>query len=117
MKNIVLFGLLSTVLFIGCSSKEAKIIEPQEVVKIEVKVESKESLRLKAEKLQALQAEKALEERRLAEEKKIELKKKLDREAVTNSDKKLKAQEVLDYKIDENTPLILKNQSEEKAYE
>jgi len=119
MKNIVLLGLLSTVLFVGCSLKEAKIVEPKEVAtpKVEVEIESEESLKLKAEKIKALQEEKALEEKRLAEEKKIELKKKLDREALINADKKLKAEEIRDYKIDENTPLILRNKSEEKAYE
>ena len=116
MKNIVL--LLSTILFVaGCSSQKAEIIEPEQIVNVVVEVESEESIKLKAENMKLLQAEKILEDQRLAEEKKIELKKKLDQEALTNADKKLKAEEVRDYQIDENTPLILINQSEEKAYE
>jgi len=113
MKNIV---LLSTILFVaGCSFQQAEIIEPEEIVNVEV--ESAESITLKSENIKLLQTEKKVEEPKSPEEKKMELKRKLDQEALTNADKKLKAEEVRDYKIDENTPLILINQSEDKAYE
>ena len=100
MKNIVLLGLLSTILFIGCSSKTIKIVEQKREVKTELSVED-------------INAQKELEEK----ENKLKLKKKLDEEALTNSDKKLNATEIKSYIIDENTPLILKNQSKERAYE
>jgi predicted component of type VI protein secretion system len=104
MKNILLLGLLSTILFVGCSSKTIEIIEEKQEQQREVKIE------LSAEDINA---QKELEE----EKKKEELKKKLDSEALTNSDKKLNADEIDGYVIDESTPLILKNQSEERAYE
>lgn len=100
MKNIVLLGLLSTILFIGCSSKTIEIVEQKREVKTELSVED-------------INAQKELEEK----ENKLELKKKLDAEALTNSDKKLNAKEIKSYIIDEKTPLILKNQSKERAYE
>ena len=125
MKNVVLLSLLSTLLFIGCSSKQARILEPREViippkevvqnkVKNNINLETAKSLKIKAKELEA---KKALEKQRLAEEKKRALKERLDREALINADKELKAEEVQNYTIDENTPLILKNQSEERAYE
>jgi len=101
MKNTLLLGLLSTILFVGCSSKEIKIIEKKkEPKKIELSVEE-------------IKLQKELEEAKIKEE----LKKKLDAEALTNSDKKLNSDEIDSYVIDEHTPLILKNQSEERAYE
>jgi len=104
MKNIVLLGLLSTILFVGCSSKTIEIVEEKQEQKREVKIELS---------VEDINAQKELEE----EKKKVELKKKLDEEALTNSDKKLNAKEINSYVIDESTPLILKNQSEERAYE
>jgi len=104
MKNIVLLGLLSTMLFVGCSSRKIEIVEKKQEQKKEIQIE------LSAEDIQA---QEELEEAKIKEE----LKKKLDAEALTNSDKKLNADEIDSYVIDENTPLILKNQSEERAYE
>jgi len=100
MKNIILFGLLSTVLFVGCSSKTIEIVEQKKEVKTELSIKD-------------ITAQKELEE----EKKRVELKKKLDEEALINSDKKLNAKEINSYVIDENTPLILKNQSKDRAYE
>jgi hypothetical protein len=110
VKNILLLGLLPSFLFIGCSLKEAKAIKLEEIVT--VKVEEIAPIEVKEIKIL-----KVVEEKRMVEETRVELKRRLDEEALTNADKELKAEEVRDYKIDENTPLILKNQSEEKAYE
>jgi hypothetical protein len=124
MKKSLLLNLLLPFLFIGCFSEEIEIIAPKEIVVVEEKapeeVVSREEIKkiekplmLKEEKImvEPVEVPKSLEERRL------ELKERLDREALLNSDKKLKAEELRDYKIDENTPLILRNQSEERAYE
>jgi uncharacterized membrane protein len=104
MKNIVLLGLLSTIMFVGCSSKTIEIVKEKQEQKREVKIELS---------VEDINAQKELEE----EKKKVELKKKLDEEALTNSDKKLNSDEIDSYVIDESTPLILKNQSKERAYE
>ncbi len=125
MKKSLLLSLLLPFLFIGCFSEEIEIIAPKEIVVVEEKapeeVVSREEIKkiekplmLKEEEkimVEPVEVPKSLEERRL------ELKERLDREALLNSDKKLKAEELRDYKIDENTPLILRNQSEERAYE
>jgi len=108
MKNIVLLGLLSTILFVGCSSKTIEIVEnePYKEVTMELNVvEDVEDIDINAQK--------ELDDKRA----KLELKKKLDEEALINSDKKLNAKEINSYIIDENTPLILKNQSKDRAYE
>ena len=106
MKNILLLGLLSTILFVGCSSKTIEILEKEQ------KQEKKSEVKIELS-VEDINAQKELEE----EKDKVELKKKLDEEALTNSDKKLNAKEINSYIIDESTPLILKNQSEERAYE
>ena len=117
MKSILLLGLLSTILFVGCSSKTIEIVEEkQEQIIIEEHKEVKTEL-LSVEDIK-VQKELAEEQKKLDEaQKKAELKKKLDEEALINSDKKLNAKEINSYVIDENTPLILKNQSKDRAYE
>jgi len=126
MKNILLVGILSLILFIGCSSKTIEIVEnePEREVIMEVNdVKNKVELNVIEENI-ILEDDAVVEnvdtpiEQELDEEKqKIELKKKLDEEALINSDKKLNAKEIKSYVIDENTPLILKNQSKDRAYE
>jgi len=125
MKKILLIGGLTPMLFVGCLSKQVKILQPKE--NIEYKIEKKVNIQKKIdpqkekqlqEKVEVLAVkQRHLEEQMFLEEKKLELKKRLDKEALINADQELKAEEVRDYTIDENTPLILKNQSEEKAYE
>ena len=104
MKNILLLGFLSTIVFVGCSSKTIEIVKEKKEQKVEVKTEvSVEDIKVEEELNEA--------------QKKAELKKKLDEEALTHSDKKLNTKEINSYVIDENTPLILKNQSKDRAYE
>ena len=104
MKNILLLGLLSTIVFVGCSSKTIEILKEKKEQKIETKREVI---------VEDIKVEEELDEA----QKRAELKKKLDKEALIHSDKKLNATEIKSYIIDENTPLILKNQSKERAYE
>jgi hypothetical protein len=101
MKNILLLGALSSMLFVGCSSRKIEIIEPIEEPVVEVL------------SIEEIEVPKELNEVTNKEE----LKRKLDAEALTNADKRLNADEIDGYVIDESTPLILKNQSEERAYE
>jgi len=115
MKNIVLFGLLSTILFVGCSPKIIEVVEQKEELKSEIsseKINVQKDIKTELS-IEDTNAQKELEE----EKKKVELKKKLDEEALINLDKKLNAKEINSYVIDENTPLILKNQSKDRAYE
>jgi len=118
MKNILFIGVLSLISFIGCSSKTIEIVEHEPDRKIITEVNNINNVELNVvednivENLN-IEATKELDE----EKQKIELKKKLDEEALINSDKKLNAKEINSYVIDENTPLILKNQSKDRAYE
>jgi len=105
MKKIVLLGLLSTILFVGCSSKTIEIVENKPDREVTMELNVVEDIDINAQK--------ELDDKRA----KLELKKKLDEEALINSDKKLNAKEINSYIIDENTPLILKNQSKDRAYE
>jgi len=128
MKNILFIGLLSLISFIGCSSKTIEIVEnePEREVIMEVNdVKNKVELNVIEENI-ILEDDTVVEnvdipvpiEQELDKEKqKIELKKRLDEEALTHSDKKLNPKEIKSYIIDENTPLILKNQSKDRAYE
>ena len=128
MKNILFIGLLSLISFIGCSSKTIEIVEnePEREVIMELNdVKKKVELNVIEENI-ILEDDTVVEnvdipvpiEQELDKEKqKIELKKRLDEEALTHSDKKLNPKEIKSYIIDENTPLILKNQSKDRAYE
>jgi len=110
MKNIVVIGLFSGLLLMGCAN--TKLVQPKKVTIVEV-AKIKETPKVKS--ISKEEKARILQEKRDKEA--WELKQKLDKEALTNSEKKLKAEEVNAYKIDEETPLILKNQSEGKAYE
>jgi hypothetical protein len=109
IKKILTLGIFVGLSFSGCYEKQPTIhIKKEPKIKVKkVKIIKKE-IKKKPTK-QELEA--------IENEKKMKLKKKLDKEAVTNASKTLKVDEVRDYTIDENTPLILKNKSEEKAYE
>jgi len=110
MKNIVVIGLFSGLLLMGCAGTKPVHVNKVTIVEV-AKIKETPNVKpiSKEEKARLLQ-EKIDKEAWL-------LKQKLDQEALTNSDKKLKVEEVNAYKIDEETPLILKNQSEGKAYE
>ena len=119
MKNILLLGLLSSLFFVGCSSKTIEIVEenPKQMIEVtrELNVEDVRVQREFQEETKKVELEKSFNEEILTN--KVELKRKLDEEALTDSDKKLNPKEIHNYIIDENTPLILKNQSKERAYE
>jgi len=138
MKNILLLTLLSTILFVGCSSKTIEIVEsePEREIIMEVDDVKKVDLNVIEDNIVKdnvmknnivkdnvikdnivkdidINLNKKLDDKR----QKMELKKRLDEEALINSDKKLNPKEIKSYIIDENTPLILKNQSKDRAYE
>jgi len=148
MKNILLLTLLSTILFVGCSSKTIEIVEsePEREIIMEVDDVKKVDLNVIEDNIVKdnmmknnivkdnvikdnivkdnvikdnivkdidINLNKKLDDKR----QKMELKKRLDEEALINSDKKLNLKEIKSYIIDENTPLILKNQSKDRAYE
>jgi len=117
IKKILILGVFVGLSFSGCYEKQPTIN-----IKKEPKIKAKEVkvIKKKIKKEVTKEVTKKLTKKELdaiKNEKIIELKKKLDKEALINANKTLEADEVRDYTIDENTPLILKNKSEEKAYE
>jgi len=122
ISKVIILGLFVGLLFSGCYEKQPvvsinkePIVQVKEVQKVKRVVTQVKKIKKKVEVIKQVLTKEQINV--IEAQKKMELKNKLDEEALTNANKPLEADEVRDYTIDENTPLILKNKSEGKAYE